>query len=138
MDELIELLNRSLDGDLTPAERERLIDALNRFPWLAAEKKASESLRQNVAALRPSSFGPHFSLGVMAALNERETLQARFEKNFRALRSAFYRVGLAGAVACLLFAAWSRIVPADPDADMQLDLDGAVEIAVYSPLEESL
>jgi anti-sigma factor RsiW len=139
MDELMELLHRSFDGGLSPAERERLDEALGRLTWLAAEQRTLEALHRGVAGARADSFGPGFSLGVMEALRRKERLQGLLERNFQALRSAFYRVRLAGAAACLLFAVWNGArAPRDEDAVPRLELEEALEVSVYSSLEESL
>lgn len=100
---ILELLYRSLDGDLTRDERTTLEAALADSPELRKEREELLALRGHLKAGAAESFGPFFAERVMGAIRsarEEDIGGARFMES---LRYAFARVALvAAAVAAFL------------------------------------
>jgi len=99
---IIKLLYRSFDGELTPEEKIKLKLALQNSSSLRAEKDRIESLRKRLASPANYAFKPFFAERVMQkimVLTEKKPVQELF---FESLYSLF-RPALI-AVTILLFA----------------------------------
>lgn len=100
--EIIKLLYRSFDGELTPDEKEKLAFVLQNSSTLRTEKKQIEQLRRMITANKNYSFKPFFAERVMQKvmnLAESKPVQELF---FESLYSIFRPVAI--AVTIILFA----------------------------------
>jgi len=102
MNKLKKLLNRSLEGDLTPREHERLNEALRRDPGLREEKTRTLEIRRSLARSRASGFEAGFSGRVMTRIREKEESGQSPDVLYEAFMFVFRRVALVGAAALLV------------------------------------
>ena len=129
---IIELLYRSLDGQLTPDERKILQDALADSEDLRQERSRIMAVREMVSASRAESFRPFFAERVMQrvkSLGEDRaigwTLQGWLPRIFR-------QVGLAGAVVALCLAVLNLVQTEDVSLAAAF---GMPEISIEEMLE---
>ncbi len=97
---MLQLLKRSFDEELEPAEKEKLDEAVSDSPGLMEEKKRLEALR-NVLGTQEYLFSDSFAENVMTRIEVNEKYDAD-----NAFMFAFNRIalpGLAAAIILLLF-----------------------------------
>ena len=100
---ILELLYRSMDGELTQEETADLESALASSPELRREREELLALRGLVSTSAARSFGPFFPERVMKTIRSARETDAAGERFSESLRYAFRRVALvAAAVAVFL------------------------------------
>jgi hypothetical protein len=138
MDEFMKLMIRSVNEELTPEEQEKLEITLNRNPDLGIEQRELQRLRNNIADARSDCFNPQFPASVIFAITR---LESKSKNAFEELLFAFYRVGLAGALACLMLAMWTQATSKNsvspPSGSIEM-VEELVELSTYYALEEVL
>lgn len=105
--EILELLYRSFDDELTEADQERLMHALEASEELRKEKAEISAMRGTVAKSNAASFDAGFADRVMQQIQPQKAAQTiNGDDFFGSLQWAFRRIAIAGAVAAgLLLAA---------------------------------
>lgn len=93
--ELLALLHRSFDGELSAQEQERLQKALEADPELRLEQRNFLEIEKLVSDKAERSFKPFFSARVMAKIKAGERKQQDF------IASLLWSFRLVGAVALL-------------------------------------
>lgn len=139
---VLELLYRSFDGQLTPAERQRLEEALAHSQPLREEKEKIAALRQTVAGSAAQSFEPFFAERVMQRIQAKGRLLAAAGDDFIAsLMWSFRRIALAAIIAVFLLLAGNIIQKGEISLNSmlampQLTIDDTV--VLNNPLEGEL
>jgi hypothetical protein len=105
-DELLDLLYRSFDSNLSKEDQARLGDGLSRDAELREEKKRLEQMRSMVLENADRSFKPFFSARVMRKIKD-EAPQSDF---FESLVWIFRRVAIVGGLALVLLLATNLLV----------------------------
>lgn len=100
---ILELLYRSLDGELTPDEQASLNEALAASEELRAEKRRLHAIRQAVAQGAVDTFKPFFAARVMQRIAQAAEPRQASESFFGGLIYTFRRVALAGAMIIAAF-----------------------------------
>ena len=100
-DELLELLYRSFDDDLSAAEQSRLDAALAASESLRAESERIKSMRSALADAVPQSFAAGFSQRVARRLSQEPTTDAPSVSVFDAVRQMFRYVAAIAVPACV-------------------------------------
>ena len=90
------LIERAIDGNLTPEEQQELQDLKMRQPELENQISADVNLAKLMQGQAPSSFGPEFHAKVMRQIaGESENRPSLFDRDFvDRLWSLFPKVGL--------------------------------------------
>jgi anti-sigma factor RsiW len=100
---ILELLHRSFDGELGPAERKELESALARSAELRRERDELLAVRGAVKSSAADSFSPFFAERVIRAVREEREGEAEGARFFESLLGTFRRVALvAAAIAAFL------------------------------------
>lgn len=139
---VLELLYRSFDGQLTPAEEQRLEEALRHSQSLREEKEKIAAMRQAISGSAAQSFQPFFAEKVMQRIQaERKPQTEAGEDFFGSLAWSFRRIALAGAIAVLLLLAGNVIQKGDISLNSvlampQLTIEDTV--VLNNPLEGEL
>lgn len=139
---VLELLYRSFDGQLTPAEQERLDEALRHSQPLREEKEKIAAMRQAVSGSAAQSFQPFFAERVVQRIQAERKPQAESgEDFFGSLAWSFRRIALAGTIAVLLLLAGSVIQRGEISLNSvlampQLTIEDTV--VLHNPLEGEL
>jgi hypothetical protein len=114
---VLELLYRSLDGDLKGKDQKKLDEALEKSEELRKEKERVLAQRQAVADSASQSFGPFFAERVMhqiEGLGQKKNGWEAFYENFMA---AFRKVAIVSAAVLVILISYnvikSDIVPED-------------------------
>jgi len=95
---LLKILQKSYDGQLSPAEKELLENALKTDPALQKEKRETDQLRKVISSAN-FSFEPGFSERVMSKLENDVPADTHLSNPFV---YAFYRIALPGLVAAVI------------------------------------
>ncbi len=137
---MLELLYRSLDGELSPDERKDLDAALAGSPGLRREREDLIAMRGVVTDGAVRSFGPFFAERVMSTIRsarEKEAAGARF---FDSLLYAFRRVALAAAAiaAFLLIYNINQGGSVSVAAAFGAENTGGIEQVLNAPVNETL
>lgn len=137
-DETFDLLYRSLDGDLTADEQQRLEAALSSSPELCREKNRLEAIRKAVAASGTDSFRPFFAERVMQRI--RSTAEEGVEEQTfsRYLSHVFRRVVLAGAAVVIAFVIYNVAASRDVSLSTALGVPEITMEEVLSPPLETI
>lgn len=139
---VLELLYRSFDAQLTPAEQQQLDEALARSQPLREEKEKIAAMRQAVAGSAVQSFEPFFAERVMQRIQGRgKSMAAAGEEFMSSLVWSFRRIALAGVIALLLLLAGNIIQKGDISLNSvlampQLTIEDTV--VLNNPLEGEL
>jgi hypothetical protein len=118
-EEMLNLLIRSFDENLSEVERTSLDKALAGSPELREEKKQLFEMRQMIGETAERKFKPFFSSRVMHRIEESQTEQENF---FDSLVWAFRLFAMAGAAAIVLFFALNSKLANDLSIDSILGL----------------
>jgi anti-sigma factor RsiW len=102
-DKTLDLLYRSLDEELAPAERRRLDEALQQSESLREERSRSLAVRKSLSAGAAEAFKPFFVERVMNRLSR----EGRPETFLESLSYVFRRVVFAGAAAVIALAVFN-------------------------------
>jgi nitrate/nitrite-specific signal transduction histidine kinase len=97
----LRLLYRSFDTELEEKEKQRLEEALIESENLRREKDRLLERRQSIAETAAQSFRPQFAERVMAHIVEIDEETSPLESFYEALKVAFRRFAIAGALAVL-------------------------------------
>jgi hypothetical protein len=97
-DMMLELLYRSLDGDLTADEQQTLDGALLESPELRQERDRLSALRQTLGESRRTSFEPFLAERIIQRLQAKTGPEAYLEGILDSLMLIFRRVAVVGAV----------------------------------------
>jgi hypothetical protein len=135
-EEMLDLLYRSLDGVLEPAEQRRLDGALTQSESLREERDRILTLRSSLSAGAAKSFRPFF----VKRLMNRLAAELRPETFLESLSYVFRRVALAGAAAVIALAifniATSDTVSATAALGVpQITIDDVMEVPFDSAME---
>jgi anti-sigma factor RsiW len=140
MDErILELLYKSLDGELTPEEMSDLEAALAISSELRKEREDLLAVRGLVKAGAAESFGPFFARRVMRAIRSARDEEVSGARFFASLEYAFRRVVLvAAAIAVFLL-----IYNLNQGGSMSLAAafgtpEASIEEILAAPVEETL
>jgi hypothetical protein len=96
LEEAEELVVRSLDIALTPAERENLNQAMLKYPILNARKDQYLAIRETLSRNEEASFTPYFASRVISGiLQEANNFDHEIEVFFRRFRLAALTVFIA-------------------------------------------
>jgi hypothetical protein len=138
-DEMLDLLYRSYDGDLTLEEQRRLDEGLSSSPDLRAEKKRLEQLRGAIRSGATESFRPFFAERVMQRLEGELKPSNGVQELFDSLASAFRRIGVVGAAAAVILIALNLSSSEDKSLAAAFGAsESSVEYLIGSPLESVL
>ncbi len=118
-EEMLNLLIRSFDENLSEVERTSLDKALAGSPELREEKKQLSDMRQMIGETAERKFKPFFSARVMRRIEESQSGQEDF---FGSLVWAFRVFAMVGAAAILLFFALNSKLANDLSIDSILGL----------------
>ncbi len=118
-DEMLNLLIRSFDENLSEVERTRLNKALAGSAELREEKKRFSEMRQTIDESAERKFKPFFSARVMRRIEESQSEQ---EDLFGSLVWAFRVFAMVGATAIVLFFALNSKLAQDLSIDSILGL----------------
>jgi anti-sigma factor RsiW len=100
------LLYRSFDEPLTPKERMRLDEALEKSQALRREKQSIESMRRAAASGAKRAFRPQFSQRVMRRIRQSEITEIPF---FEALIAEFRPLAIGAAVLVIALLSYNII-----------------------------
>ncbi|MCG8604095.1 hypothetical protein MJD09_03730 [bacterium] len=117
-EELLELLYRSFDSNLSKEDQALLSAGLSRDPELREEKKRVEQMRSMVSENAERSFKPFFSARVMRKIKDKAP-QSDF---FESLVWIFRRVAVVGGMALILLLATNLLVGRDFSVDSLLGI----------------
>jgi anti-sigma factor RsiW len=95
---MLELLYRSLEGELTVDEQRMLDAALLESPELRQERDRLSNLRQTLTADRRTSFEPFLAERVVRRIEARMGQEVSLESILDSLMLVFRRVAVVGAV----------------------------------------
>lgn len=138
-DELLDLLYRSYDGDLTAEEQSRLREGLASSPDLRAEKERLEQLRGAIKSGATESFEPFFAERVMQRLEVEPKSINGLTGLVDSLAQAFRRVAVVGAAAAVILIALNLSSSEDKSLAAAFGVEeSSVEYLVGSPLESVL
>ena len=118
-EEMLNLLIRSFDENLSEVERTSLDKALAGSPELRQEKKQLSDMRQMIGETAERKFKPFFSARVMRRIEESQSEQEDF---FGSLVWAFRVFAMVGTAAILLFFALNSKLANDLSIDSILGL----------------
>ena len=118
-EEMVNLLIRSFDENLSEGERAKLNQALTESAKLRDEKKRLSEMRLLVSETAERKFKPFFSTRVLRRINESQTEQEDF---FGSLVWAFRVFAMVGATAIVLFFALNSKLATDLSIDSILGL----------------
>ena len=96
--ELLELLYRSVDDELSPGEMERLEKALGSSKELRDEKDRLRAIREAVSSGAARSFEPFFAERVMQGVRELKTPEGGQDLFFQSLFSVFRPLAATAAI----------------------------------------
>lgn len=99
---ILKLLYRSFEGELTEKERERLEKAMKESAGLRKEKGRILAQRKALAERTAPSFKPHFSERVMHRIESLDRKENGFESFYKTLLVMFRRFAIASAAILLL------------------------------------
>jgi anti-sigma factor RsiW len=102
-DKTLDLLYRSLDEELAPAERRRLDEALQQSESLREERSRILAVRKSLSAGAAEAFKPFFVERLMNRLSR----EGRPETFLESLSYVFRRVVFAGAAAVIALAVFN-------------------------------
>ena len=100
------LLYRSFDESLTPEERKRLDEALEKSQALREEKQHIESMRMAAASGGKRAFQPQFAQRVMRRIRQAEVTEIPF---FEALIAEFRPLAIGAAVLVIALLSYNII-----------------------------
>lgn len=118
-EQMLNLLIRSFDENLSEVERTSLDKALAGSPELREEKKQLSQMRQMIGETAERKFKPFFSGRVMWRIEESQTEQEDF---FGSLVWAFRVFAMVGTAAIVLFFALNSKLATDLSIDSILGL----------------
>ena len=118
-EEMLNLLIRSFDENLSEVERTRLDKALAGSPELREEKKQLSEMRQMIGETAERKFKPFFAARLMRRIEESQTEQEDF---FGSLVWAFRVFAMVGTAAIVLFFALNSKLANDLSIDSILGL----------------
>ncbi len=118
-EEMLNLLIRSFDENLSEVERTSLDKALAGSPELREEKKQLSEMRQMIGETAERKFKPFFSARVMWHIEESQSEQEDF---FGSLVWAFRVFAMVGTAAIVLFFALNSKLANDLSIDSILGL----------------
>ena len=138
-DELLDLLYRSFDSDLTAEEQSRLQEGLAGSAELRAEKKRLQSIRRAITDGAAESFRPFFAERVMQRLEGELRPENGIHELFDSLAHAFRRIAVVGAAAAVILIALNLSSSDDKTLAAAFGVnESSVEYLVGSPLESVL
>ncbi|MFH1312492.1 MAG: hypothetical protein ABIJ00_04625 [Candidatus Eisenbacteria bacterium] len=108
-EEMLNLLYRSLDEDLDPAEQHRLDEALARSEALREERVRILAIRRSLAVSAAESFKPFFAERVMSRLTANAGENRGAETFLESLSYVFRRAAFAGALAVVALAIFNIV-----------------------------
>lgn len=140
---VLDLLYRSFDGDLTPGQKELLAKALEQSADLQTEQQRIAAMRRIVAEKGGGSFAPFFGTRVMRRINTIQTLPDRTTEFFDSMVHVFRQVALVGGIAVIvLFTV--QLLHKDKEINLasetisEMTLDEVLGSAFSTSLEEVL
>jgi len=137
--ELLDLLYRSFDADLTEEERQRLDEALATSEALQTEKERITSIREVLSKNATDSFKPLFTERVMRALETAEETDVSTDVFFESLYRFFRPVALAAAAAAILLVSMNLWDSDDITLAAALGMqEDSIEVMFETPLEAIL
>jgi hypothetical protein len=133
---ILKLLYRSFDMDLSDKDRKRLDEALQGSDELRSERDWALARRQALAKSRTQSFAPFFAervMGKIEALGQTKT--NGFELFYETFKAMFQRLAIASAVV-LLFLVSYNLIKNDilPQEEIIFASDTAMEEILDLPL----
>ena len=135
-DELLDLLYRSLEEKLEPAEQRRLDEALAESRALREERARVLAIRESLAAGAAQTFKPFFVRRVMNRLAEEVGEKRGAETFLESLSYVFRRVAFAGALAVIALAVFNIISSDTVSATAALGVpDMTIEEVIETPFE---
>ncbi len=138
--EMIDMLYRSLDSDLSVQEREQLDRALAESAELRAEQKQLLAMRGSIKTGTAESFGPFFAERVMNKVKAETGDEIGLHEMFESLTTVFRRVAVVGAVAVIALVALNLNASEDKTfaAAFGVTEDADIEELAESPLISAL
>jgi anti-sigma factor RsiW len=136
-EEILDLLYRSFDGDLTADEQQRLEAALS-SPELRREKTRLETIRKAIAASRTDSFRPFFAERVMQQIKSAAPERVEEQTFSQYLSHVFRRVVLAGAAVVIAFLIYNVAVSREISLSTALGVPEITMEEVLSPPLETI
>ena len=135
-----ELLYRSLDGELSPGEREDLDAALAGSAELRREQEELVAMRGLVKRSAAQSFGPFFAERVVNTIRSEREEEASGARFFDSLLYAFRRVALVGAAIAvfLLIYNFNQGGSLSVASALGTDEDAGIEEVLTAPVTETL
>lgn len=100
--EILKLLCRSFDTELTPKEKRRLDEALKKSAELRREKEQIAEQRKAISQGATLSFQPFFAERVINRITSDERAENGLEAFYRTLRAAFQHFAIVGAIVTLI------------------------------------
>jgi anti-sigma factor RsiW len=138
-DELLDLLYRSFDSDLTAEEQSRLEEGLAASAELRAEKQRLESMRSAITSGAAESFRPFFAERVMQRLEGELKPENGIQELFDSLAHTFRRIAVVGAAAAVVLIALNLSSSEDKTLAAAFGVnESSVEYLIGSPLESVL
>jgi hypothetical protein len=114
---VLNLLFRSLDGDLKDKDRKKLDEALEKSEELRKEKERALERRRTVTDSADRSFGPFFAERVMNRIDRLGQKTNGWEAFYESFMAAFRKVAIVSAAVLVLLISYnvikSDIVPED-------------------------
>jgi len=104
--EIIDLLYRSFDADLSPLEKKLLEEALSQSNELRSEKQIISSLREDLKGEKVTSFKPFFADRVLEKIHSLEQVDEN-EQFFQSLFVLFRPITIAAAVLIIIIAGYN-------------------------------
>jgi anti-sigma factor RsiW len=137
-EQMLNLLYRSLDGELSPTDQRRLDEALAQSDVLREEKDRVLAMRESLSAGAAQSFKPFFAERVINRLTA-ESEGRGAETFLESLSYVFRRVAFAGALAVIALAIFNIVTSDTVSATAALGVpEITIEEVIETPFESVL
>jgi hypothetical protein len=118
---IVNLLYRSLDAALSPAEQEQLDEAVKKSEELKKEKKRLVAVREKIELQKEQSFKPFFTARVMQKINETAVIDYN-DIFYRSLFRMFKPVMVAAILLIIAISGYNIV------NTRQISLEGALAV----------